>query len=292
MKYQTSKLIEDDKKRIYVVIALPDDCKNGHQDFSITGDIYNHPTIKADRFFESGGCIHDEILKHFPEFEIFIGLHLADYTGCPMYAIENGFYHLQNGFERTKPEDFTKEFCKYYRITEQQFNFLKDAENQLDYSIRLMRSEIPKRWKEEADKAIQLLENLTSEKFINSSVKTHFKAPTETEIATFNELYESGYYNQENKQKRMEEKKQKKQNTIIEKIEKDCQEKIDKAIKEKEIKLQIFKIGGELALEQTIFYNHSQEIKFNWRDYGKELTPQEIENLKTNLKLSFSVTYK
>lgn len=291
MRFSTSKLIEDNK-RIYINIRLDDECKNGHQDFAITGDIYSHPTLKSDRYHETGGCIHGEIEKYFPEFAIFIKLHLADYTGCPMYAVQNGFYHLQNGFERTKPEDFPSEFCKYYRITLDQYNFLANSENELHFAIGLIKLGIPDQWQKEANEAINILEGLTGKKFINTSTKTQFKRPTETEILAFDELYKNGYFNQENKAKRLEEKKQAKKDKIISGIIDRCNETIEKAQKNKEVNLALYEAGGELALDQTIFYDHSQEIKFNYKDYGKKLTPEEIQNIKNNLVLSFPVKFR
>jgi hypothetical protein len=57
--------------KIYVKIRLDDQCKNGHQDFAITGDIYAG-SGKADRNHLTGGCIHEEIVKHFSSFKSFI----------------------------------------------------------------------------------------------------------------------------------------------------------------------------------------------------------------------------
>jgi hypothetical protein len=92
---------------IIIKIRLNDECKNGHQDFSITGTTYRL-FEKGDRkdgdwkvfngknyTFDSGGCIHETILKVKPELKIFVDLHLCDYKGIPMHAVANGFYHLR-----------------------------------------------------------------------------------------------------------------------------------------------------------------------------------------------------
>ena len=52
-----------------------------------------------------------------------------------MHAVANGFYHLTNGFNTTKPdaETFPAEFCEYYRINLDQFNELKKSQNQIQY---------------------------------------------------------------------------------------------------------------------------------------------------------------
>lgn len=62
--------------------------------FSITGDI-DVKTVNGGWKEESGGCIHGEIRKHFPEkFDDLIALHLSDIDGLPMHAVENGWYWL------------------------------------------------------------------------------------------------------------------------------------------------------------------------------------------------------
>src|SRR6187431_1139451 len=103
IRFKISKTIG--KETIYVSIRLNDECKNGHQDFSITGNLYEADKPKIDRYNICGGCIHDEIIKFYPEFKQFIDLHLSDYEGIPMYAVENGFYHLTQGFNNTKPNN-------------------------------------------------------------------------------------------------------------------------------------------------------------------------------------------
>ena len=77
-----------------IKIRLDDECENGHQDFSITGDIYQKGKPKTDRYFLSGGCIHEEILKVRPDLKIFVNLHLSDYDGVPMHPTANMIYFL------------------------------------------------------------------------------------------------------------------------------------------------------------------------------------------------------
>jgi hypothetical protein len=166
--YFSATKIEDSKK-IIVYIRLNDQCKNGHQDFAITGDIYESRKPTTDRYHIAGGCIHDEIEKHFPEFIPFIRLHLCDYDGVPMHAVANGFYHLEQGFNNTKPEseNFPSEYCEYYRITKDQFEALRACKNQVQYGLQLEKLGILDQWKVEAKAAIEMLENLTETTFIN-----------------------------------------------------------------------------------------------------------------------------
>lgn len=99
--------------------------------FSITGSLgeklgrgerYNDPMYDENRvIYENvaGGCIHDIIINHCPEFKDFITMHLSDaVTGEPLYALENGWYHLNNnGFDMVQ---------KYLRLNDDNLSRLKD----------------------------------------------------------------------------------------------------------------------------------------------------------------------
>jgi uncharacterized protein Usg len=76
--------------RIKVRIRHDDQCGNGHNTFSITGDIDEQ--LRNGRWREySGGCIHDEIANHFPELQPFIKWHLTSTDG-PMHYVANTTY--------------------------------------------------------------------------------------------------------------------------------------------------------------------------------------------------------
>lgn len=74
-----------ENKRIVANIRFDDECGNGHNSFAITGDIY------AGKRFESGGCIHEEIEKYFPELKKYIKWHLVSSDG-PMHYVANTVY--------------------------------------------------------------------------------------------------------------------------------------------------------------------------------------------------------
>ena len=61
--------------------------------FSLTGELYRNGRL------ESCGCMHDDIIKHFPEFADMAALHLSDIDGSPSHAAENGLYWLAGSFE-------------------------------------------------------------------------------------------------------------------------------------------------------------------------------------------------
>lgn len=81
--------------KITVHYCFDDACGNGHNTFAITADIDRK--AKNGRWVEySGGCLHDEIRKHFPELAPFIKWHLVSTDG-PMHYIANARYHAGFG---------------------------------------------------------------------------------------------------------------------------------------------------------------------------------------------------
>jgi len=265
-----------------IKIRLNDECKNGHQDFSITGDIYQKGKPKIDRYHISGGCIHEDILKVMPELQIFVNLHLCDYEGIPTYAVENGFYHLTNGFNNVKPEDknFKIEFCEYYRIDSMQFDVLSTSKNKLKYALLLQSLGILAQWKIEANKAIELMENFTGKKFLIDSLKTQYHAPTLEQINEENKKQLEGYYTIEAEN----EREKSMQVEILQKLAYDRDKEIKKYTNEYEVKKAVLLIGGKKALDNCIFYNHSNELAFNWRNYDN-ISNELIEKIKANIIL-------
>lgn len=77
---------ENDKNyKIVVYVRYDDRCKNGHNTFSITGDIFENG------LWFSGGCLHKDVVENFPEFEHLIKWHLCSSDG-PLHYIENSMY--------------------------------------------------------------------------------------------------------------------------------------------------------------------------------------------------------
>jgi hypothetical protein len=83
---------EDGRKyRITATVCHDDSCRNGHNTFSITGDI---DVWRNGRWAEdSGGTVHTEIAEHFPELAPHIKWHLTSTDG-PMHYVANTLYWL------------------------------------------------------------------------------------------------------------------------------------------------------------------------------------------------------
>lgn len=86
--------IEHNKRHaIWFTARFDDNCKNGHNDFSVTGEIWfanaSGSPVGPDAI--AAGCIHEEIAKHFPEVADILKWHLCGETG-PMHYVANAVY--------------------------------------------------------------------------------------------------------------------------------------------------------------------------------------------------------
>jgi len=70
---------------LVVKLRFDDDCRNGHESFSITADEYTRGRL------DSCGCLHERIAEVFPEFAPLIKWHLCSTDG-PMHYIANTLY--------------------------------------------------------------------------------------------------------------------------------------------------------------------------------------------------------
>ena len=256
-----------DGRQFDIVIRLSDDCHNGQEDFSITGTIYEAGKPKIERYMISGGAIGDYVAKEFPDLAIFDRLHLCDFNGAPMYTVGNGFYHI----ERMDAE----QFCEYFRCTQAEWGKLCTAENKEHFAMLLYLSEIPKRWQQEADEATKILEQMTGEKWMNSSIKSNYIAPTPEQVADFETKQKAGYFSDEQRAQRAEAKRQEHYKQEREKVEAECKGKIEQAETERDVKIAVLDAG--LSLKNFIFYNHTNTGVFNWRDYEDKITREQFD---------------
>jgi hypothetical protein len=83
-------------EKITVTLRFDDSCKNGYNEFAITGTITNYGYVK------DCGHIPKDIEKYFPEFQKYIKWHLCSTKG-PMYYLENTLYHAGDSENIDKP---------------------------------------------------------------------------------------------------------------------------------------------------------------------------------------------
>lgn len=274
--------------KMNVRISLDDCCNNGVCDWSITADIYEKR--RNGRFvWCASGCCHDEILKYFPEFKTFIDLHLCNHCGQPMYPVENGVYHLVNSDK--------EKAINYLRITETEYDILRNSvEDKLHFKYLLYTLGIVDRWKQESLKAIKQLEALTGNLWENSyrpeNERFVLKLTDEERTLIENRIKE-GYYTSEAIQERKDQKKreeyEKKRNEIIA----DCEKEIQKAENRKLVRLAVLATG--IPLKNVIYYNHTNELVFNWNDYEEKVTQEQFDkfvNTVDKTKLPENITFK
>lgn len=81
--------------RIVCNVRYDDECGNCHNSFSITGTIYSDESSSNERYFVTGGCIHEDISKHFPELKHLVKWHSTNSDG-PLYYVDNTTYHARD----------------------------------------------------------------------------------------------------------------------------------------------------------------------------------------------------
>lgn len=274
--------------RIDVKIQLTDECKNGVCHWSITADIYGKR--QNGRFvWCSGGCCHNEISKHFPEFSKFVALHLSDCYGAPLYAVENGYYHMKNSSKET--------VIDYLRVTEEEYNVLHNAYDENHFKYLLYSIGVVSRWNEEAKAAIKELEALTGNEWVNpyeyDKERKHIEAFTDEEAAEFNERIESGYYTPEAIQARKKAESRRAYEVKRAEIISDYEKKVSRLEEEKTVKLYILDSG--LSIDNVIYYADRKEVVFNWLEYGDKISQEIFIDFLNNVdysKLPEGITFK
>jgi hypothetical protein len=266
LTYRTTRTFLQDGyiHQVDIKISLNDECKNGQEDFSITGDEYILNKTNTNRRYNSGGCIHDLIEQVAPEFKMFIDLHLNDFKGSPMYAIANGHYNLSR---LTK-----EEFISYYLITEKEYTQLLTAENEDHFAYLVHTLDIPSTWAEKAEIAIKELERLTGEEFKSEATKQNY----ELNLDRFSEYI--GKSLEEVKEMEVIKSEKLYQDNLDKKLAElkaNRDKKTEEAEKEYYIKESIAKIIHPLKTN-FIFYNHINKLVFNWMDWSDKFTTEEM----------------
>jgi hypothetical protein len=265
----TETVIKDNGEQLVIKIRLGDDCKNGHQGFSVTGDLYSGAG-RGDKSLISGGCIHEDILLERPQYKRFVDLHLCDYYGVHMHAVANGYYHL-----KSNPMT-TEKFCEYYRVTEAEYNALSNSGDQHHFGYLLKELGILDRWRVEAAEAIKVLEEMCGVEFENNSVKSNYSMTVE-ELNNIGRLVNEGYYSsiavEERRLKVIEETKLKKL--------KDLEDKFVKTLLDETKDYRKSRIAVELfgTDDNIIYYKHTKEIVMGWNKstYSRQYSETEFK---------------
>jgi hypothetical protein len=274
LKYNKT-IVNKNGENLVIKIRLNDECKNGHQYFSITADLYTG-SGRSDRNIISCGCLHDEILKSAPQFKMFVDLHLCDYDGVPTYAVANGFYHMTKGFDRLEGKTQKQYFCDYYRVSTAQYDILMTAKEQDYFGFLLVELGILSQWKKEAKKAIKELELLTGVSFVNDSVKSQFNMSSE-KLFEVEQLHKEGFYTIEKMNEREAKKQADKKASLLSDLKNRFDKKHLEAIQDYEI--DKIAIGLFNDCSNIIFYTSQNNIVVNWQNgtYNRQYSESEFK---------------
>lgn len=263
--------------KVITTIKLHDECKNGTCSWSITGILQQKKG--NGRFYDIGhGWIHEEILKASPKLKMFVDLHLCDWRGTPLYPVENGYYFLQKDKNQAK---------EYLRVTDEEMGILSKCDNKEYFKYQLFALGIVERWQAESKKAIQTLEELTGDVWVNpykESEERHRFVLSDEEREEMEGKILSGYYTESAIQERKEAERiakiEKRKNEVIKTFEK----RINKATKEKDVKLAI--LGAGLLSDNYIYYVEGNNVVFNYYSYHDKVTEEEYNNMLKNIDYS------
>lgn len=263
--------------KVITTIKLHDECKNGTCSWSITGILQQKKG--NGRFYDIGhGCIHEEILKASPKLKMFVDLHLCDWRGTPLYPVSTGYYFLQKDKKQAK---------EYLRVTDEEMEILSKCDNKDYFKYQLFALSIVERWQAESKKAIQALEELTGDVWVNpykESEERHRFVLSDEEREEMEGKILSGYYTESAIQERKEAERiakiEKRKNEVIKTFEK----RINKATKEKDVKLAI--LGAGLLSDNYIYYVEGNNVVFNYYSYHDKVTEEEYNNMLKNIDYS------
>jgi hypothetical protein len=277
--------INNNTTNAVINIRLNDECKNGHQDFAITGTFYEPNKVRSERNLITSGCCHDAILEALPEMSLFVRLHLCDYSGSPTHATANGFYHLKRMG--------SKEFIKYFNISIEQYKQLLTAEDVKHFTYLIKKANIRTTWLKMAKQGIKTLEKLTQNEFLNDSKKSQFIDLTKDEQKEIQQKIRSGFYLPEEIENRKQQAIKDKKEKTIKDLKENAKKEIEKINKKLNVKLYVLSQG--YSIENVIYYDHTNKLTFNWLDYKEQIKETEFNYFVENAnfeKLPNGITFE
>ncbi len=286
------------KEKTVIHIRLDDECRNGHEDFSVTADIYEKRG--ANWYDVGGGCCHEHILDLCPELKQFTDLHLCDSHGAPMHAAANAFYwfagwlgglrqeyHGGSGSIGKPAEDCRRILQGHIRATDAEMETLRTcgANNEKEIQAVIEDLKLPERWQAEANAAIARLERLTGQEFQSQATRRQFDPLTPEERAMIAERRASGYYEPAAVAARAEAKAKAQKEKARAEALKDANQARDKIARKLQVKLWEIENSGPRGLN-VIYYDHTNTITANWSNLERLIPRDEWEKLVAAADLS------
>lgn len=251
-------------------IGLNDDCKNGHLTFSFTGEI---KVKKRNGRFSTyiSGAIADVIAYFKPELEKFNRLHLCNHLGQPTF-IDDIRFHINEG-------KTDREISEMYNISDMKaIEILRNASDDKNLFYYLVfRLGVAENWENLANEAIQEIEKRSDSKLKIEGKDRVYKQLSKEDCEALENLYQLGYASNAQKELRDKARKEEQKQKELKEIEDERNKAIAKAQKEYEIKKAVVSFG--ISWNNVIFYDHKNELCFNWLDYTKKVPSDLINDL-------------
>ena len=182
------------------------------------------------------------------------------------------------------------------RDAKKRWQMLYQAEDKQYFKYLLYTLGIVERWKRESNEAIKKLEELTGQIWENPYKPENERFTlklTDEERTTITNRIKEGYYRPEAVQARKDEEKRKAYEKKRAEIINDCKKKQQKAENEKRVMLAVLDAG--LSVCNVIYYDHSNELVFNWKDYETKVTENDFNKFVSSVNRSLlpaGITFK
>lgn len=290
-------IIKGDEKTV-IKIRLDDECRNGHEDFSLTCDIYEKSPSGIWRDV-GGGCALEHILALRPDLAPFALLHLCDHNGLPMHCAANAFYWFagfgpglstekyHGGSSAKTPDECRRIFAEHIHADNEQVQQIIDHQPRTELELRAVLEEMgfPEQWKAEADAAIATLEKWTGQTFAPADPASRWKRTTEAERALIGERKASGYYSASRVAAHDAAAIEAQRAERIKEIDTDLAKAIDKL----NCNAQVARYMAARyfpRLQNYIYYDHIGTLSFNWSSTEKLVTREEFDQFNKELDLA------
>lgn len=295
LKYKETKKIGENTF-IDVEIGLRYIKENFYSYFYAVGDVYE--LKRARKKIISSGCIHEEILKYFPEFKTFVQLHGNSSYGMPIHMFSNIKFVIDNSK--------IDAICRYLGISDVMAKELICWGEEIDYiKYFLEENDIIYHLRSKANKAIKLLEELTGDEFDNPDVLGIYDYEPLDNVTKekIKKMHENGYFTMDNVIKRRDEKIKELNLKFLEKekmkLEKEKM-KLEKEKREIDNEIQVLKylfdegislnnhayLRGVNVLSINLFKNRENAMSEN--DYNRFLDNVDYSKLPTGIEFEFN----
>lgn len=251
-------------------IGLNDDCKNGHLTFSFTGEI--KVKKRNGRFYTYiSGAIGNVIAYFKPELLMFERLHLCNHLGQPMF-IDDIRFHINEG-------KTNEQIAEMYNISNlEAIEILRNASDNKDLFYYLVfRLGIADTWGKLANEAIQEIESKSNTILKIEGKDRVYKQLSKEDCESLENLYQLGYASKVQKELRDKARKEAQKEKELREIEEERNKAIAEAQKEYEVKKAVVSFG--ISWTNVIFYDHKNELCFNWLDHTKKVPSDLINDL-------------